>query len=96
MEIGEVFAGKLDQRRDHGIGVARERGSKPVSLPFIAPGASTFTSASLVAANNEVFCLTCHKAHGSENPFSLRWDYGARTATGTAGCRQCHNKVFTE
>lgn len=65
-------------------------------LPFTAPGATDFTSASTVAANNEVFCLSCHKAHGSENPFSLRWDYGARTATGAAGCQQCHNNVFTE
>ncbi|MGE5716568.1 MAG: cytochrome c3 family protein [Acidobacteriota bacterium] len=65
-------------------------------LPFAAPGASSFASASVVAGNNEVFCLTCHKAHGSENPFSLRWDYGAKTATGTAGCQQCHNNVFME
>ena len=65
-------------------------------LPFTAPGANNFASASLVAPNNEVFCLSCHKAHGSENPFSLRWDYGARTTTGAAGCQQCHNNVFAE
>lgn len=65
-------------------------------LPFTAPGANDFASASTVAATNEVFCLSCHKAHGSENPFSLRWDYGSRTATGAAGCQQCHNNVFTE
>lgn len=65
-------------------------------LPFTVTGAADFASASVVSTTNGVFCLSCHKAHGSENPFSLRWDYGARTATSAAGCQQCHNNVFTE
>ncbi len=65
-------------------------------LPFVVVGATDFASATTVAANNQVFCLTCHKAHGSENPFGLRWDYGSRTATGLDGCQQCHNNVWTE
>jgi predicted CXXCH cytochrome family protein len=59
-------------------------------LPFIATGATDFASASVVnAATNQVFCLTCHKAHGSQNPFGLRWSYS--TGDG-AGCQQCHAK----
>ena len=65
-------------------------------LPFAVVGASDFNTATSVAANNQVFCLSCHKAHGSENPFSLRWDYGSGSATASAGCRQCHNNVFAE
>ena len=49
------------------------------------------TAASVVAANNEVFCLSCHQAHGSGNAFSLRWS-GASGLT--AACQQCHNNVF--
>ena len=65
-------------------------------LPFAVAGATDFASASAVAGTNQVFCLTCHQAHGSENPFGLRWDYGSRSATGLDGCRQCHNNVFQE
>jgi predicted CXXCH cytochrome family protein len=65
-------------------------------LPFAVVGATDFSTATTVAATNQVFCLSCHKAHGSENPFSLRWDYGSGSATAQAGCRQCHNNVFSE
>lgn len=45
------------------------------------------------ATDNEVFCLSCHKAHGSGNVFGLRWEYGnSASATHKAGCQQCHNK----
>ena len=65
-------------------------------LPFVVVGATDFNTATVVAATNQVFCLSCHKAHGSENPFSLRWDYGSASPTAAAGCQQCHNNVFTE
>ncbi|MBI2844714.1 MAG: hypothetical protein HYX78_15080 [Armatimonadetes bacterium] len=55
-------------------------------LPFVTSGATTFASASMVdASTNGVFCLTCHKAHGSDQAFGLTW-HGSST-----GCRQCHN-----
>jgi len=59
-------------------------------LPFIVSGASDYGAATAVAQNNEVFCLTCHKAHGSEYASSLRWPY--RTEDSNLGCEQCHNK----
>ncbi len=65
-------------------------------LPFAVVGATDFSTATVVAASNQVFCLSCHKAHGSENPFSLRWDYGSGSTTAQAGCQQCHNNVFAE
>jgi len=62
---------------------------------FIVAGATDFASASTVATNNEVFCLSCHQAHGSLNPFALRWGYQeGGTATGPDLCYQCHRQVF--
>ncbi|MBU0680886.1 MAG: hypothetical protein KKD73_05625 [Proteobacteria bacterium] len=34
-----------------------------------------------------VSCLSCHRAHGSDQPDMLRWDY---TNMGTGGCFTCH------
>ncbi len=59
-------------------------------LKFVVAGAADFTAATAVAANNEVFCLTCHKAHGSEHPFALRWAYSSADANRSQGCLQCH------
>ncbi|RMF96737.1 MAG: hypothetical protein D6734_03315 [Candidatus Schekmanbacteria bacterium] len=61
-------------------------------LPFIVAGATDYTSATTVAADNNVFCLTCHKAHGSDNSFSLRWEVDTESIF-SKGCRQCHNNV---
>jgi predicted CXXCH cytochrome family protein len=66
-------------------------------LPFAVAGATEFTAATTIAANNEVFCLSCHKAHGSGNAFGLRWAYGgAQNGTNQDGCIQCHNNVLNE
>ena len=59
-------------------------------LPFIVSGATSYAEATTVAENNEVFCLSCHKAHGSDEESSLRWSY--REDGDNAGCQQCHNK----
>ena len=61
-------------------------------VSFVVRGATNYSQAIVVAENNEVFCLSCHKAHGSGNAFSLRWDYGGPPGTSQAGCNQCHNK----
>jgi hypothetical protein len=34
----------------------------------------------------EVFCLTCHRAHASPWPDSMRWDY----SQSARGCLECH------
>ncbi len=41
-----------------------------------------------------VMCLSCHRAHGSEHPDMLRWDYDSMNAHGGAnsnGCFKCHS-----
>lgn len=58
-------------------------------VPFVVRGALTFEAATTVAATNGVFCLTCHKAHGSERPFGLVFE----PIPGGEGCDQCHNKT---
>jgi predicted CXXCH cytochrome family protein len=40
-----------------------------------------------VRAEAVVSCLSCHRAHGSDQPDMLRWDY---TNMGTGGCFTCH------
>ncbi len=53
------------------------------------------TVTSTVDAGDQVFCLSCHRAHGSQYPDMLRFDYTAviaHTGSGTAtnGCFFCH------
>ena len=40
----------------------------------------------LVEGEEGITCLTCHKAHASENSYALRWDYYGQPE----GCLQCH------
>jgi len=58
-------------------------------VPFVTSGALDYASASVVdATTNGVFCLSCHKAHGSANAFSLVWDINGQVDR--KGCDQCH------
>jgi predicted CXXCH cytochrome family protein len=56
----------------------------------VVRGATTYSDGLAVdAARNGVFCLSCHRAHGSQNGFSLVWP--APQGVGPMGCDQCHN-----
>ncbi len=46
------------------------------------------------AADDGVFCLSCHKAHGSDQPHGLVWP--ARDGLSATGCDQCHLKAGEE
>ena len=62
-------------------------------VPFMASGASDHGAATVIdPALNGVFCLSCHKAHGSQSPFGLVWEAG--TGAGPKGCDQCHAKAL--
>jgi hypothetical protein len=66
-------------------------------LPFLVKEAHDYQAASLVSYNNEVFCISCHSAHGSENAFGLRWNPAeSSNPMATSGCRQCHNDVTND
>ncbi len=41
--------------------------------------------------DDQVFCLSCHKAHGSANQSGLIFADGSRMLS---TCQQCHNKVY--
>jgi len=63
-------------------------------LPFLVVEAHDYATAGVVAYDNEVFCLSCHSAHGSEYAFGMRWDPASSDdPIRTAGCRQCHNNI---
>jgi hypothetical protein len=56
---------------------------------WIVSGATDFTSGRVVDPHtNGVFCLTCHKAHGSDQAFGLTWPLDQGYAA--PGCDQCH------
>lgn len=44
-----------------------------------------------VRAEAVVMCLSCHRAHGSEYPNMLRWDYRNWPGAGYNGCGVCHS-----
>jgi hypothetical protein len=58
-------------------------------VPFVVEGADEYAEGLTVdASTNGVFCLTCHKAHGSDEPFSITFPVG--TQINWVGCDQCH------
>jgi hypothetical protein len=75
-----------------GVDSGFEVDGKPVPrVPFAVNSAASYSAARTVSADNEVFCLSCHKAHGAVHAFSLVWPYGAGDPQLSAsGCNQCH------
>ena len=58
--------------------------------------ATPSTSTSAVDLNSIVICLSCHAAHGTDEPDILRWEYntmnaGQGASSGT-GCLRCHQR----
>lgn len=55
-------------------------------------GATTGVQWPITSGNSErVFCMTCHRAHGSANLNAGRWDFTAPSGTLT-GCTRCHSR----
>ncbi len=44
-----------------------------------------------VESTDQVFCLSCHRAHATEYPNSARWNNTQPSGAGT-GCNKCHAK----
>ncbi len=58
---------------------------------FVVSGASDYASGSVVdSRTNGVFCLSCHRAHGSDQAFAMVWELGSGGAS-APGCDQCHD-----
>lgn len=61
-----------------------------ISASAVVPGGTT-------GSDNEVFCGTCHKAHGSPHKYALIWDNPETVASEDGAalmetCQQCHYK----
>ncbi|HEY5674346.1 MAG TPA: cytochrome c3 family protein [Malonomonas sp.] len=64
----------------------------PVALSTLPAAVNDATS---YASEKIVTCVSCHRAHGSDQPDLLRWDYGVMnagtvTAAAGTGCFRCH------
>lgn len=69
-------------------GVGSGFGATPRVRP-VTVNATDFASAHVVdAARNGVLCLSCHRAHGSDQPFGLVFE--ASSGANANGCDQCH------
>ena len=56
----------------------------------VVRGATDYARGQAVDAQRDgVFCLSCHKAHGSSQPFGLVWP--AERGLTAVGCDQCHD-----
>jgi hypothetical protein len=77
-----------------GFGAVTSDGAEGIPrLRFQAPGASDFVSAMTPSVTNQVFCLTCHFAHGGPYESALMWPYKSSGAADLfSGCQQCHFK----
>jgi formate-dependent nitrite reductase cytochrome c552 subunit len=53
---------------------------------------TTYATSGTVGTANKVFCLSCHKAHGSKYDSTVVWPhYTSGAADQTSACGQCHN-----
>jgi hypothetical protein len=88
VDAGHWLAGKgegfLEDNPISGEGTAR--------LPFLQPGATDFATSRQVLGTNELFCGSCHAAHGTTFTRDLRWPYVEGGVNYLSGCQQCHNK----
>ncbi len=64
-----------------------------VLAPVGSTNPDTTTSSITGGTNDIVTCISCHRAHGTNQADLLRWDYSAceaGTANSTCGCFACH------
>ena len=61
----------------------------PVARQSIADGTTT-ASGTVTPGTDIVMCLSCHRAHASQYPDALRWDYSNMSAG--RGCYICHTQ----
>ncbi|GBE36207.1 hypothetical protein BMS3Bbin07_00351 [bacterium BMS3Bbin07] len=64
----------------------------PVGRPAASLTSGLTAAIGTVAAGTDrVICLSCHRAHGSQYPDSLRYSYQTTLSSGT-GCLRCHTQ----
>lgn len=85
-----------------GLGFGTTTGDGTEGVPrvrFQVPTATSYVTATTVASSNEVFCPTCHLAHGGSYGKNLVWPYFGDEAANPnpvadmySACEQCHNQ----
>jgi hypothetical protein len=78
-----------------GCGFGAVTGDEIEGVPrvrFQEPAAVDYTSAKAVASTNQVFCASCHLAHGGRYLSSAVWPYKEAVADMYSPCQQCHNQ----
>jgi predicted CXXCH cytochrome family protein len=84
-DMGNTAAGS--EYRDYGVD-----GTYVVSAPVASANVDTMLTQVTFSDDSIVTCISCHRAHGSQNADLLRWDYSTVTAgaSGTGACFECH------
>jgi hypothetical protein len=78
-----------------GLGFGTVTGDDIEGIPrvrFQEATASDYNSAKTVTATNQVFCASCHLAHGGEHFSCAVWPYKEAGADMYSPCQQCHNQ----
>ena len=67
-------------------------GSYSLEAPIARPNVPASSSSTVTAGTDIVMCLSCHRAHGSDQNDLLRWNYTNMVAGGSnsGGCFVCH------
>jgi len=63
----------------------------PIARPEGTLIAMTGSSSTITPGQDQVSCLSCHRAHGSPYPKLMRWDY-KNWPGGENGCNVCHTE----
>jgi hypothetical protein len=77
-----------------GVGFGTGVGDGTAGIPRVrfAQNGADYAASMIVGDSNRVFCLSCHKAHGSKFDSTLVWPhYTDGAADQTSACGQCHN-----
>ncbi len=76
-----------------GFGAATGDGTEGVPrVRFQEATATDYSSAKTVASTNQVFCTSCHLAHGGRYFSCAVWPYKVLDADMYSPCQQCHNQ----
>jgi len=100
VEIGGATSGHVDPQHwlnGTGAGFGTSTGDGIAGIPrvrFQNPTATGFETAQTASIGNEMFCGTCHFAHGSPYGAGATWPFKSpgNTADAYASCQQCHNQ----
>lgn len=72
-------------------GFGTDVGDSSPGIPRLRYGSPSLSN-STAGSGDAVFCLSCHKAHGSKYKYGLVWPLHQAGSDMLSGCQQCHFK----